>query len=235
MSLGEFYILGHFVRHGGRGTFFEVFTRDGERLLIKLVPEQDPEAEQQFATWLRSRSLRHPHLLDIRDVGRSELTGKNYIYAVFEFPDDILSSAVEQGPLSESETRSVQEAVLAGLHYLHGAGLFHGAVVPDHIVAVGDTIKLATDALREADDPEEQAEDLRQLSKLASSLGASEALCEPPATRVEPPAAVTVPAPPAHRVDMDARSPGTFPKWIFAGLAIVVLFILNCIHLPLSQ
>src|SRR5579863_7897560 len=137
VSIGGVYTLEHWVRDDGIGTFFTVLTGDGERLLIKLVPERSPEAEQQFATWQRSRHLRHAHLLELRDVGQSELGGNGYIYGVFEHPDDVLAVALKQGPLSEPETRGVLEAALAALRYLHGQGLVHGAVDPDHIVAVG--------------------------------------------------------------------------------------------------
>jgi hypothetical protein len=242
------YTLERRVRHDGTGTFFAALTDAGERLLIKLVPKCGLEAEQQFAAWQRSRLLRHAHLLDVRDVGHIELESNSYIYSVFEYPDDILVSALEQGPLSEPETRSVLEAALAALCYLHGQGLVHGAVAPDHIVAVGETVKLATDALRESDDPEGYAEDVRQLGELVRSLRAPEPLREPLtaivrhatardarqrwtlaeiANVIEPLPAVTTAAPrPIRQGEADARSPGAFPKWILAGVAIFLLSIL---------
>jgi hypothetical protein len=254
MPLGDLYILGQFIGHGGTGIFFEVFTGDGERLLIKLMPEQDPEAEHQFATWQRSRNLCHPQLLDMRDVGRCELAGSNYIYAVFQYPEDFLTSALEQGPLSEPETREVLQAVLAGLRYLHAQGLLHGAVTADQIVAVGDTVKLATDALRESSDVDGQAEDVRQLGELVRSMRPQELLEEPLATIalhattndsaqrwtladiakvLEPPApvmtpvpATPLPVPPVRRGETEVGSAGIFPKWIFVAVAIILLSIL---------
>lgn len=273
VSIGGVYTLEHWVRHDGTGTFFTVLTEDGERLLIKLVPERSPEAEQQFATWQRSRHLRHAHLLELRDVGHSELGANSYIYGVFEYPDDVLAVALKQGPLSEPETRGVLEAALAALRYLHGQGLVHGAVDPDHIVAVGETVKLTTDALRESDDMDGHPEDVRQLGELVRSLRAPEQLSEPLATIVrhatvadarqrwtlaeiarviDPLPAITPPAPPMpapapsaaplppppvrpplpaaaesfRRGEADARSPRAFPKWIIAGVAILLLSIL---------
>jgi eukaryotic-like serine/threonine-protein kinase len=287
VSLGGGYTLEHWVRHDGTGTFFTVLTEDGERLLIKLVPERSPEAEQQFATWQRSRHLRHAHLLELRDVGHSELGGNGYFYGVFEYPDDVLAAALKLGPLSEPETRGVLEAALAALRYLHGQGLVHGAVDPDHIVAVGETVKLTTDALRESDDLDGHPEDVRQLGELVRSLRAPEPLSEPLTTVVQhatvpdkrqrwtlaeiarvidPPPAITPPAvtapvppmpvpvpptappPPVHRPlpaaavsvrpgEADARSPKAFPKWIFAGVAILLLSILvfNLRRKPVAQ
>jgi hypothetical protein len=254
MSRAGVYTLEQRIRHDGTGTFFSALTKDGERLLVKLVPAGDPEAEQQFAIWQRSRHLRHPHLLEVRDVGCSELAGHKHVYGVFEYPDDVLASALQQGPLSEPEARGVLEAALAALRYLHGEGLVHGAVTPEHIFAVGETVKLATDALRESDNPDGQAEDVRQLGELVRTLRAPERLTEPLASiarhataqeaqqrwtlaeiarAIEPPPAVApatpgmqVRVPSDRRGEADAGSPGAFPKWIFAGVGILLLAIL---------
>jgi eukaryotic-like serine/threonine-protein kinase len=205
VSVDGAYTLEQCIRHDRAGAFFAALTGDGERLLMKLMLDQDPEAERQFATWQRSRHLRHANLLYLRDVGRAELAGIGYIYAVFEYPDDVLAPALEQGPLSEQETRGVLEAVLAGLRYLHGQGLIHGAVDTDHIVAVGEKVKLATDALRESDDLEGHPEDVRQLGELVRSLRAPEPLSEPLATIVR------------HATAADARQ-----RWTLAEIARVI-------------
>jgi len=205
VSLGGIYSLDRCVQGDRAGTFFAVFTGDGERLLAKLLPEQEPGAEQQFNTWHRARHLRHPNLLSLRDVGRSELEGNSYIYGVFEYPDDFLGGALEQGPLSEPETRDVLEAALAALRYLHGQGLVHGAVDPNHVVAIGDKIKLSTDTLRESEDLEGCLEDVRQLGELARSLRAPEPLSEPIATIVR------------HATAVDPRQ-----RWTLAEIARVI-------------
>jgi hypothetical protein len=205
VSLGGIYSLDRCVQDDQAGTFFAVFTGDGERLLAKLLPEQNPGAEQQFNTWHRTRHLRHPNLLSLRDVGRAELEGKSYVYGVFEYPDDVLGVALKQGPLSEAETRDVLETALAALRYLHGQGLVHGAVDPNHVVAVGDKIKLSTDTLRESEDLEGCLEDVRQLGELARSLRTPEPLSEPIATIVQ------------HATAADPRQ-----RWTLAEIARVI-------------
>ena len=92
--------------------------------------------------------------------------------------------------------------MLAGLRYLHGQGLVHGAVDPDHIVAVGEKVKLATDGLRESDDLEGHPEDVRQLGELVRRLRAPEPLSEPLATIVR------------HATAVDARQ-----RWTLAEIA----------------
>jgi hypothetical protein len=253
VSFGK-YTLENCIRHDSTGTFFSVLTQDRERLLLKVVPEQDPRADQLFGMWQRSRHLRHTHLLDVREVGRAEVAGDGYVYAVFEYPDEVLASALGQGPLSELETRGVLEAMLGALRYLHGQGLVHGAVVSDHILAVGENVKLATWELRESDRLNDHGEDVRQLGELVRSLRTPEPLSEPLATIVRhataaeaqerwtlaeiaaelqpqpsilaavPP--IAVPALPVRRREVDAPAPEPFPKWILAGVAILLLVIL---------
>ena len=183
--VGGGYTLEHHIRHNNAGAFFSVVTDVGERLLMKLIPEQSAEAEHQFATWQRSRHLRHGNLLHLRDVGRAALESTDYIYAVFEYPDDVLSSALQHGPLSEPKASGVLEAALGALRYLHRQGIVHGALDAYHVVAVGDTVKLATDGLAESDDLEGHLEDVRQLGELLRAMRVPESLSEPFATFVE--------------------------------------------------
>lgn len=262
MTLDGVYTLEHWMRNDETGGFFAVLNESGERLLAKLIPEQDGDSEEQFATWDRSRQLRHPHLLDVRNVGVAELAGERYIFAVFEYPEDVLASALEQGPLSETETLDVLEAALSALRYLHGQGMVHGRVDAWHIVAVGETVKLASDALRESGDLEGHPEDVRQLGELVRTLRDPEPLSEllatvvqnataedprerwtlaeiasvlapPPASvavSVEPPAPlpepqpVIAPEPQAVPVPLP-HPPAAIPKWIYAGVAVLLLFI----------
>jgi len=291
LSLGGVYTLEHWIRGDGAGSFFAARTGEGERLLVKVAPDSGQAAEDQLALWQRARQLRHAHLLYVRDAGRTEIGGAGYVYGVFENPDEVLSSAIEQEPLSREDTRTVLEAALSALRYLHSQGLVHASVDAQHVVAVGETVKLTTDSLRESDDLEGHAEDVRQLGVLVQTLRAPEPLDDTMATIVrhatepdarnrwtlaeidrelrnapvtEPPAPVTaepepviaaesVPAPspvmpvvaaepvvppaptlpptptlpaPVHHRDAGAASPGGFPKWIFAGVAALLLFIL---------
>ena len=261
------YTLEQWVRDDKGRTFFAATGEEGERWLLELMPAEDPAAESQYANWQRSRLLRHVNLLEVRDVGRAELDGNNYIFCVYEFPEDVLSSALQNGPLSEDETRGVLEATLAALRYLHAQGVVHGAVAADQIVAVGETTKLATYTVREPGVPNQHAEDVRQLGELLRKLRAPEPLTEPLAgiarhatapesrrwTLAEiarelvppPPPAVAAPAaPPAaptplpvpvslpapvHPIRRDEEEPApakAFPKWIIAGVAILLFSIL---------
>ena len=178
-SLAGRYALEHCIRQDGASAFYAVRSVDNERLLAKLTPKGALDAERQFEIWQRSRHLRHANLLYLRDLGHTEQDDAVYFFAIFEYPDDALSEALRKGPLSEPEAIAVFEAALAALRYLHVQGMVHGAVDADHIVAVGDHIKLTTDALHESHDLAGHLEDIRQLGVLARAMRAPEPLGEP--------------------------------------------------------
>src|SRR5215831_3980227 len=170
VSLAGDYTVEQWLSGEDGAAFFATSLAGGERALLKVISEEHADADTILATWQRARHLRHPHVLELRDAGRTEITGENYVYAAFEYPDDDLATALEHEPLSEADTRDVLEAALDALRYLHGQGLVHGAIAPKRIVAVGNTIKLATDALRESDGLEGHTEDVRQLGELVRTL-----------------------------------------------------------------
>lgn len=196
------YAIERLIRQEGEAAFFVVASPDGERLLMKVAPVAGENAERQLAVWERSRHLRHPNIVHLRDPGRTEFGGEGYIYALLEYPDDSLATALENGPLNEEEARAVLEAALSALRYLHSQGMVHGAVTPEHVVAVGNEIKLTTDALSESDDLEGPMEDVRQLGELVRTIRAPEPGGEPLATVVR------------HAADADARH-----RWTLAEIA----------------
>jgi hypothetical protein len=228
---------------------------DGRQSIVKLVPEASGDAKAQLDLWHRTRQLRHPNLLEILDCGRADLAGEIVLYAVFESPDDTLASALAQAPLTRQEAREVLDAVLGALRYLHAQGLAIGALDPDHILAVGERIKLSTDGLREDADPAATTEDIRALgilwtqalmpaSPLSSEI-APHAADPNPGTRwtlAEIAAALNPPAPPAPVVvappppppeavttppPPPTAVPYSFPKWIIVGAAGLLLLILG--------
>jgi hypothetical protein len=138
---------------------------DGRRTVVKLVPEAAVDGNGVLDLWQRTRQLRHPNLVELFDFGRADHGGEIVLYAVFESPDDTLASALSQSPLSPEESREVLDSVLRALRYLHAQGLVLGALDPDHIVAIGDQIKLSTDALRDADTSSAYREDVRLLGE----------------------------------------------------------------------
>jgi hypothetical protein len=230
-TVGGVYSLEHSIRSDESGTFFAAIGAQGERVLLKLAVDS-PDAEQQLAAWQRARHLKHEHLLQLRDCGRTYAAGGSFVYGVFEYPDDVVASALAQGPLSEDETRGVVTASLSALRYLHGEGLTHCAVDAHHVVAVGESVKLASDSLRESGGVDARIADFRQLARLARSLRAPEPVEASLLAEFEKEMAPTPEAdaprlaPPAHHRDPEPEPSKAFPRWILFGVAALLLAIL---------
>jgi len=134
------------------GAYFAATRDSGEPVLLKLIPGS-ATAQDRLLLWRRTAHLQHPNLLRLLDCGLDQprpAAGECF-YAAFEWPDDRLSPALEQGPLGEQEARDLLIAALDALRYLHAQGLVHGSVDASNVVAVGNAIKLSTDNLCEPD------------------------------------------------------------------------------------
>jgi hypothetical protein len=167
VSLCGNYTLEQWLGGDDSAAFFQTsLAPDGSRAVIKLVPEAVVDGAGPLDLWHRTRQLRHPNLVELLDCGRADLGGEIAFYALFEFPDDTLASALSRSPLNQQESREVLDSVINALRYLHAQGLVVGALDPDHIVAVGDRVKLSTDALREAETSSAYREDVRLLGDL---------------------------------------------------------------------
>jgi hypothetical protein len=251
VSLPGDYLLERWLSGDDAAGFFETsIASDGRRAVVRLVRESEVDGAAQLALWQRTRQLRHPNLRELVDCGRAELSGDIVLYAVFEHADDTLATALALSPLSESEAREVLEAVHGALSYLQSQGLAHAALDPDHVVAVGDRIKLSSDLLRQVEAGAPFIDELRAFwykispSTLARSadifaqvLGIESragtraipgpASAETPPTSdaaVEPRAPEAAAASPALEL---SPPPNRFPKWVLVGAAGVVLLILG--------
>jgi eukaryotic-like serine/threonine-protein kinase len=166
VSLSGNYTLEQWLGGDESAAFFQTSLADGRRAVVKLAPEAAVEGGALLDLWHRTRQLRHPNLVELLDCGRADHCGEIVHYAVFESPDDTLADALSRSPLNRVESREVLDAVINALRYLHAQGLVIGALDPGHIVAVGDRVKLSTDALREADTSSAYREDVRLLGEL---------------------------------------------------------------------
>src|SRR4029077_2922944 len=119
--------------------------------------------------------------------------------------------------------------------------LAHGALDPDHVVAVGDRIKLSSDLLRQVEAGAPYIDELRAfwykispstLARSADIFAQVLGIESRTGTRAIPaPASVEIPpkaddaAGPA--LELSPPQPHRFPKWVLVGAAGVVLLILG--------
>jgi hypothetical protein len=237
-SLPGDYLLQRWLSGDEAAAFFESSAPDGRRAVVKLVPASAGDVAAQLALWRRTRSLRHPNLLQLLDCGRAELCGEVAVYAVFERADDTLASALAHAPLSEAEAREVLDAVLPALGYLQGHGLALPTLDPGQVLGVGEAIVVSTDDLREASPDTPYTAQLRafwhQISPFTPARSTdilTQALGAHPdtGTRATPaeiaPAADASVRPAAPVAVPPKRRP--FPKWPILAAAAVVLLILG--------
>ena len=242
-SLPGDYLLQKWLSGDEAAGFFETSVApDGRRAVVTLVPASATDSAVQLALWRRTRSLRHPNLLQLLDCGRAELSGEIALYAVFEYADDTLARALAQAPLSEAEAREVLDAVLPALGYLQAHGLILPELDPDHVLGVGDAIKLSTARLRDASPDTPYTAHLRSFwngispfaparsAEILAQALAAESHTAPPARSESAPAADATARPP-----VEPPAPRPLPKWPVVAAAAVVLLIVGLNLRPAAE
>jgi len=120
---------------------------DSEKAAIKLIPADAVDAKQQFSRWKAASELTHPNLIRIFEAGRGELDGRELLYVVMEYAEENLSQILPERALTAEEARSMLPPILRALQFVHDKGFVHGHIQPSNILAVGDEVKLSSDAL----------------------------------------------------------------------------------------
>src|SRR5216684_1238966 len=120
---------------------------DSGRGVIKLIPADPAGAEDQLLRWEAAGELTHPNLIPIFSSGRCELDGTDLLYVVMEYAEENLSQILPERALTSEEARGMLPPILRALQYVHDKGFVHGHVQPSNILAVGDEVKLSSDAL----------------------------------------------------------------------------------------
>src|SRR3984893_14290811 len=120
---------------------------DSEKAAIKLIPAGAVDAKQQFLRWKAASELAHPNLIRILEAGRGELDSTELLYVVMEYAEENLAQILPERALTAEETRGMLPPILRALQFEHDKGFVHGHIQPSNILAVGDQVKLSSDAL----------------------------------------------------------------------------------------
>jgi TonB family protein len=118
-----------------------------QKVAIKFIQVDEPDAELQLFRWRHAHNLSHPHLLRTFESGRCRLSNFELLYVVMEYAEENLSQFLPQRPLTPAEARDVLAPTLQALAFLHAEGLVHGHVRPSNILAIEDQLKLSTDGV----------------------------------------------------------------------------------------
>jgi TonB family protein len=137
--------LGSFVGGSDASGVFRT-EAEGVPVAIRLVAADAAEGEKQVQRWKETSEL-DSHLIRILQWGSARVAGREVVYVVEEFAEENLGQVVPERALTADETRGMLKPILAGLEHLHRRGFVHGGLRPSHIFAVGDQVKLSSDAL----------------------------------------------------------------------------------------
>ena len=149
---GNFPLL-QFLGGSESAAVFLTERHDGDRIVkaaLKLVPAAPENNELQLARWRMAAELSHPHLIRLFETGTCELGGIPLVYVVMECAEENLAQVLSHRALTPAETRAMLEPLLDVLSYLHAKGLVQGHIKPANIMAIGDELKLSSDALLRA-------------------------------------------------------------------------------------
>ncbi|HDP95476.1 MAG TPA: serine/threonine protein kinase, partial [Candidatus Aminicenantes bacterium] len=123
----------------GKGGMADVYLAVQEnlerRVAIKvLLPAlfRDESLAHRFLREARTAAgFKHPHIVDIYDVGRDELSH----YIIMEYlPGGSLSDRIKQGSLNSDQALKIFTGLASALDYAHGKGFIHRDVKPDNIL-----------------------------------------------------------------------------------------------------
>lgn len=148
---GKFPLIRYLGGSGRTAVFLTQRRDDGEHpaeAAIKLAHADVQNSEVQLSRWQEAAGLSHPHLIPIYEMGRCELDGGSFVYVVMECAEENLAQVLRDRALTIVESRTMLDAVLEVLAYLHGRGFVHGRIQPANIMASGDQLKVSSDSLR---------------------------------------------------------------------------------------
>ncbi len=120
---------------------------DSEKAAIKLISAGATDAEKQLFRWKCAGELNHPNLIRIFEAGRCQLESTDLLYVVEEYAEENLSQILPERALTAEEARAMLPPVLRALQFVHDKGFVHGHIQPSNILAIGDRVKLSSDAL----------------------------------------------------------------------------------------
>jgi serine/threonine-protein kinase len=127
----------------GRGGMGEVYRADdlrlGQPIALKFLPEsvaQDADArERLFAEARNARSIAHPHVCRVYDVG--EMAGRLFLTMEYIDGEDLASLLRRIGRLPGQKASEIARQLCAGLEAAHERGVLHRDLKPANVMIDG--------------------------------------------------------------------------------------------------
>ncbi len=120
----------------------------GQEATVSFFQADLAQAEEQLSFWQTLREWPHPNINLPLAAGYRWLGEVGAVYAVLPIPDERLSGVLKERHLDAAEAGEVVRSVTGALGHLHACGLAHGAISPDTVLALGDSVQLSTGSVR---------------------------------------------------------------------------------------
>jgi eukaryotic-like serine/threonine-protein kinase len=132
-----------------RGVFkVRVLGNSAANAIANLFALEPAAAEEQVALWQQLRDLSDAHLSIPLGAGKATIDGATLGFVILTRPDEKLDAILAERALTPQETGECLTAIVAALEELHRHGFVHGFVAPEHILSIGEAIKLTTEYAR---------------------------------------------------------------------------------------
>ena len=137
--------LNQLLGTGEKSAVFLTGDASGE-VAIKLVPVRAGAAADLLEQWSAAARLKHPHLLPILKTGVWDRHGNLLAYMITERAEENLAAVLDERALSPEEVGEMLPPIADALAFVHGQGWALRSLKASNVVAVGDSLKIATDA-----------------------------------------------------------------------------------------
>jgi TonB family protein len=121
--------------------------REGQSVAIKLIRADRDPAREHLLRWTRAASLEHPAVARMFETGCCRIGDTELAYVVMERADETLAEILPQRALTPREANDMLPPILDALEYLNGRGFAHARIKPANILAIGDDVKISSDAI----------------------------------------------------------------------------------------
>ena len=144
-TLSGRFPLKQFLGASEQGAVFLTEREGGGKAAIKLISANPADAQRRLAQWELAAVLTHPYLIQLYDMGRTQVEGADVLFVVMEYAEEDLSQILPQRALTPGEAKEMLGPVVDVLGYLHGNGFVHGHLKPSNVLAAGDRVKISSD------------------------------------------------------------------------------------------
>ena len=121
--------------------------REGQSVAIKLIRADRDPAREHLLRWTRAASLEHPAVARMFETGCCRIGDTELAYVVMERASETLAEILPQRALTPMEANDMLPPILDALEYLNGRGFAHARIKPANILAIGDDVKISSDAI----------------------------------------------------------------------------------------